>query len=163
MEVWNKVTLRAWLKINFLIRETRSFKWAKKHAVYIMKIILTPFSKKFQAQFLTYGYNVIPEGMKYRDDAWELIGVWSEEREVWHFGNSATDRTKVANFFRCSPVFNHWNTQKMLWVQEQAHVAAAPGKHTAYPKCSKPHSTLKPWCRALLIYLLLVYSSDLLR
>jgi hypothetical protein len=108
---------------------------------------------------LTYGNTVIPEGMKYCDDAWEVIGVWSGERGRWHFGNSATDRTKVANFFRYSPVFNHWNTQ---WDQGQAHVAPLQA-NTAYPKCAKQHSTLKLWSWALLIYLLPVYSSDFLR
>jgi len=111
---------------------------------------------------LTYVYTVISEGLKYCDDTSEVIGVWSGGRGVWHFGNSATDRTKVANFFRCSPVFNHWNTQKVLWVQGQANVAAAPGKNTAYPKRANPHSALKPWCTASLIYLMPVYSSEFL-
>jgi hypothetical protein len=34
-----------------------------------MKTILTHFSTKFQAQYLTYGYAVIPEELKYCDDA----------------------------------------------------------------------------------------------
>ena len=47
----------------------------QRNTTYIMKIILTAFSTKFQAQFLTYGYTVIPEGTKYCDDACEVIGV----------------------------------------------------------------------------------------
>jgi hypothetical protein len=37
--------------------------------IHKMKTILPPISTKFQAQFLTYGYAVIPEELKYCDDA----------------------------------------------------------------------------------------------
>jgi hypothetical protein len=53
----------------FLFEKPEVLSEQKTGYIYIIKIILTPFSTKFQAQFLTYGNTVIPEGMKYCDDA----------------------------------------------------------------------------------------------
>lgn len=43
------------------------------------------------------------------------------------------------------------------------HVGPARRRHRAYPKCANPQSTVKPWPRAPLTYLLCVYLSELLR
>jgi hypothetical protein len=133
---------------------------------------LSPFSTEFQAQFLTYGYTVIPKGLKQRDDAWEVIGVWSGGGRWGRGGGGVGVASKLrywsyqsSQLFCRSPGFNHWKAEKVLWIEGQALSVTykqlrANTLHTQ--KYANPQSTVKPCSKALFVYLLRVHSSDLL-